>query len=633
MHVLSRFIPKVLPLVLVAALVLAVACGPSATPTPTTAPTATPTATPRPTPTATPTATPIPPTPTPAPTPTPTATLRPGETPRPTPTPTPTPVPTATTTPTPRPVATPTPTATATPTLPKARRGGRFVYGPTGPGFPERWDMTLSSHYSATQQLARHYSGLLQFSARDGTTVVPDLAEKYEVGGNMTEFTLKLYPGIKWHDGEPLTVDDVIYALNRWISPPKGVVQPRVAGFKGISAIQKIDERTLKITIKSPSVDFLYELADPWHVILPKKYLEMEGGVDRAERIIGTGPFKLKASERDSFITSVAYPGYHRTGPDGKPYPYLDEVTSIAFGDWESAEAAFRTGRIDLVNEIDLEKAVAIQKDLGDKIILELWNNPGIYHLTLNNLKPPFDDFRCRKALFLAIDKVGITEALQLKGVPQMYKPASFFGSTDPFWDDVPKLKGYNPATRTQDVAEARELAKACGLTAREFTIITHTGAWSTESMQLAQQHLQVIGVTAKIKVVDVPSIWTTGAEKNFEALYFGTGVVNLNPMDVILADYARGAGRNYAWVPPENWEKLVEKAKTTLPGPERNEIFRELDRIMREEWIPVIPLARVTGSPIVRWKYVRDFDAIPGAKFTAYKLEDIWLDDTAPRR
>ena len=155
-------------------------------------------------------------------------------------------------------------------------------------------------------------------------------------------------------------------SLDRWVNPPSGIPQPRVSGFLNITGTEKLDEQSLSISLEGPNVDFLLDLADAWHIIVPEHIVQMEGGINSSERLIGTGPFVLKDAERDSFDTSEANPNYFLTAPDGKPYPYLDLVTVNQFTDWATAVAAFRTHLVDFVNPlVDLDKGFGTKRDGG----------------------------------------------------------------------------------------------------------------------------------------------------------------------------------------------------------------------------------------------------------------------------
>ena len=130
--------------------------------------------------------------------------------------------------------------------------------------------MTQDSVFSSPQHLARQYNGLLQFSARDGSTVIPSLATEWEIEGDATEFTLTIPSGLMWHDGTAVTIDDIVWAIARWATPPEGIKLPRVAGYRSITDVSAVDADKIRINIGATNVGFLLELADPWHVVVPR---------------------------------------------------------------------------------------------------------------------------------------------------------------------------------------------------------------------------------------------------------------------------------------------------------------------------------------------------------------------------
>ena len=101
--------------------------------------------------------------------------------------------------------------------------------------------------------------------------------------------------------------------------------------------------------------------------------------------------------------------------------------------------------------------------------------------------------------------------------------------------------------------------------------------------------------------------------------------------MNFVSLLYSPGAGAfAHAAQPPDNWVRVYEKALKTRPGADRNVLFKQMDTIMREEWIPKIPLLRPDEYKIA-WTYVRNIDAIPSFKFIQTKYIDAWLDENAP--
>ena len=508
----------------------------------------------------------------------------------------------------------------------QGRRGGHLR---TAIGFwPSTLDMTEQSSWQSPGQFARHYSGLLQLSPRDGTTVIPDLAEVWEMSEDLGSITLKLRSGVKWHDGKSLTTEDIIYSLNRWANPPAGVRQPRVGGFKNIKMVEKIDERTVRIDLQNPSIDFVPDLADSWHIMVPKHIVEITGSIDSPEKMIGTGPFVVKRIEEGSHVLSVANPNYFLTAPDGKPYPLLEQITSIAITNIELKMAALRTQQVDLAAPLrasEAPKGYALANELKGRVTIEVMLSPGVVFIQLNGERPPFDDFKARKAVYLAIDRQQIIDIQYPPEGPASM--VSFFGTADPFIADVPTYPGYDPNTRDQQVAEAKRLFAEIGL--KEFDL--WTGAPPGVPPQLVQQQLEEMGVKVNIRSQEIIALRAREAEGDYQASFEGYGMASPNPMNFVSLLYSPGAGAfAHAAQPPDNWVRVYEKALKTRPGADRNVLFKQMDTIMREEWIPKIPLLRPDEYKIA-WTYVRNIDAIPSFKFIQTKYIDAWLDENAP--
>ena len=513
------------------------------------------------------------------------------------------------------------------------RRGGHLIWAVGPRAFPPKWDMTQAGVWHFTEHFNRHYSGILQFNPRNGIDVLPDLGESWEFAPTVDEITVNLNEGVMWHDGNPLTVEDVEFTLHRWGNPPEGIPQPRVGGFKNIAGTEKIDDTTFKVNLKQPSADFLLDLADGWHIMLPKHILELDGGINSPDRLIGTGSFRVKDTERDSFVLSEANPDYFRNAPDGDPYPYLDLVTTIQFTDWDTEAAAVATNRVDLAAPMHLAKGWGVKESLGDQVDFVSAFSPGVMYIAMNGEQPPFDDIRARRALYLAVHRAPIQATLStpIPELPANFIQVSFFGSADPNISDVMGYYGYDPATREEALAEAKRLFEEVGVT--EFTAnMGITGANPDSAVIIAQQ-LEDIGIKMNMETFETAPLRAMGQDGNYTVMFDSHAVAMSNPVNFIDLFYLDGAGAFYhSAPPPQEFLDKVSEVKKTFPGPERNQQFKELDTIMREQWIPKVPTLRFNEYKL-HWSYVENWDAIPAMKFIQTRLYDVWLSEGAPQR
>ncbi len=525
-------------------------------------------------------------------------------------------------------VAQPTP-APAGAVPPGLRRGGHLVRGLTR--MPTQWDMRQEAVWWGPQSLTRHYDGLLQYSTEDGVTIQPSLARAWQFSSDFSELTLTLFDGIEFHDGAPLEMEDVLFAFEQLQNPPEGIVFPRLAAFRGIESVEGVDDLTVRFNLASPNVDFLQELGSTWAIVAPRNIAGGEGGINASDEIIGTGPFVLADAEEDSFIRSEAYSNYHLIAPDGQPFPYLDQITTVVIPNEDALGSAFRTGRIDLM-QIALQKAAAIEDEFGDRVTHKQSPLPGVFYLTPNADNPPFDDIRARKALYLAIDRVAITEFQRLPSGQLPYDPVSFLGNTYPFLSDVMSYPEVNPDTRAEAAAEAKALFEELGITEIDMLVIAIP--WFEQWAQLLAQQLDDVGVTLNLTTKDAPSSLASASQGDFETYGHGGNIVVWNAMDIVQLFYLpEGGWFHHKAEPSDDFKALFTRARATLPGPERNEMFREMENYLREELIPAVPIMAHGGISVVGYDYVKDYRPVPVVHFQMHKFFDVWLDSGSPAR
>src|SRR5215469_2424712 len=153
---------------------------------------------------------------------------------------------------------------------PNPKRGGtlRVAFGVT----TSNYDMQQGGN---TNVLCQLYSTLVRLNPVDGLkTIVPDAAESYQIAPDGLAYTFKLRGGVQFHDGTPLTADDVVATYNRMIFPPQGVVSLVKDRYATVSKIEALDARTVKFTMSEPSAIFLLLLTDNTQGIYSKKTLE-----------------------------------------------------------------------------------------------------------------------------------------------------------------------------------------------------------------------------------------------------------------------------------------------------------------------------------------------------------------------
>ena len=296
-------------------LIVAACGGGEATPVPRTQPTTGPSATPAPTATLEPAA--APPTSPPPP-------ARPRATPAPPPS---TPTVTA---PAPHPPHPSPPTIGAWTTR---AASGSWRVGINPPGSP-----------TATNPSQPLYNNLIIFDPYQGNKVITgELLSSWEFSDDGATLTMKIVPGVKFHDGTPFTSGDVVYTLNLHAFPPEGMQTANSSWLAPkIKSLTAPDDQTVVLELPEVSASVLARLTDYTLVVLPEHI-----GLEAVEfDPIGTGPMKLDSFKREVSSEWVRNDDYFLKDPLGRQLPFLDGLKWFQFSDRALTQAAFRTGGI-----------------------------------------------------------------------------------------------------------------------------------------------------------------------------------------------------------------------------------------------------------------------------------------------
>ena len=555
--------------------------------------------------------------------------------------PTATPIPaTATSAPEPTaaPAATEAPEPTAAPEPTKAmapasdgKRGGSIIRGVSVT--LRAWDYNTEPVWFAPQSLQRHYSNLVRFDPADGSTILPDLASEWSIGDDAKSVTFNIRDGVKWHDGQDLTLEDIKWTFERAKSPPEGERYPRITALLTITDITIVDDNTITIAYENTNADFIQNFAAAWGIVLAPHVMEQEGGMNSAERVVGTGPFVLEEAEMEEFVTSRSNPDYFLIAPDGDPYPYLDEMTSVALSDVEARIAAIQTGRIDIASfdPAEFAPAVGALESMGDAVRMEVSPLAGINYLSMNAQAPPFDDLKARRAAYLLFDRLRMQQLESLPSGEFASIPTGFFGTIDPFVDEVPDLWEVSKSTRDDALAEGQALAEEVGL--EGFTMIVNSRSFFQELAQLAAQVYADSGWEIKLEVGDGPAL----AERRENADYMvsmSTPNVVLPSVSAFLFEQYLPEGRevNIAEPPDVIYELLAELQAATDPVT-ANAKTREIQEVMREDWVPVVPMGKQRGSVELIANHVQDRPGALGQWFNLHTWTDVWIDENSPRK
>ena len=168
---------------------------------------------------------------------------------------------------------------------------------------PPSLDAHQENTFACIQLVAPLYNLLVQIDPYSYPKVIGDLATEWKISPDGLTYTFKIRPGVKFHDGSPLTAADIKATYDKIVFPPDGVRSVRKNAYTAVTKVEAPDAGTVVFKLKFPSASLLDNLASPWNVIFPKKYLDKDPNYFKTS-VMGSGPFKFKNYTRGAFLPS-----------------------------------------------------------------------------------------------------------------------------------------------------------------------------------------------------------------------------------------------------------------------------------------------------------------------------------------
>jgi ABC-type transport system substrate-binding protein len=426
------------------------------------------------------------------------------------------------------------------------------------------------------------FSGLVALDSN--LEVVPDLAERWEVDDTNTVYTFYLRQDAVYHNGQPVTAEDVRYSIERACDPERGSVQraqsylddivgvmERTEGeANSISGLKVLDERTIEITIDAPKPYFLAKLTYPTSYVVNRENIEGTRGIWTANPI-GTGPFQMVENGVTS-MTLGAFDDYYRGRPE------IDQLTFYYRG---QAMNRYERGEIDVI-EVGIDNIDRVL-DPNDPLHADLRIVPqlDVWYIGFNATMAPFDDPDVRRAFAYATNKQAIADIAYNK----MVVPATGILP--------PGMPGYNPDLEglpyDPDLAVEALVESTYG-DASELPpiVLTVTGAGTGE--MYAEMYSQVLGVEIQVEVVQWGEYLRgldAQAYQMFSLGWIGDYPDPQNFLDLLFhtdSAYNHGAYSNPAL------DELVEAARTEQDPEARMALYQEAEALLVEEaaWVPI---------------------------------------------
>lgn len=336
------------------------------------------------------------------------------------------------------------------------------------------------------------YQGLF-YEAETGEAI-PLLAESYEISEDGLEYTFKLREGVKFHNGQDMTADDVAYSYNYIRDPDNG--SPGARDFAIIEEIEAVDPTTVRMRLSESNAALPMTLGNKYGAVIPAGYFDAEDAKTRMNReSVGTGPFKLVEFNPNQNLLMAKNEDYWQ-----ESMPYLDEVNFSFLPNSASMLIALRNDRINVVNLSRPQDAAQVQGIEG--LVIERFPSLNQKTIDLGSETKPLDDVRVRQAIALAVDKEEIMKAA-IGGYGQVI--GTIVAGMEDRWG-VPADQLPN---QVRDLDRAKELMAEAGYgDGVEVTLTTINGYdWMDPAAVTLKEQLAEIGIDLQIQRVDL-GVW-----------------------------------------------------------------------------------------------------------------------------
>lgn len=496
-----------------------------------------------------------------------------------------------------------TKTTPTTKTLEEPQYGGTFVYrvkqdaahldiyyGISNIGIETLWFETLAMEDHTVEQnqwdFKTMYTPLKYWTGR--------LAESWETP-DLSTYIFHIRKGVKWQNIEPvngreLTAYDAEFSWQRILGLGSGFTKPPTTiggNFPFVKSVTATDEYTLVFKTTQPSLDQFRTIltVNVYGNVVPREAVEKWGDLEDWRHAIGTGPYILTdyvSSSSYSLVKNQDYWGYDELHPQNR-LPYLDEVSFLIIPDNATAYAALRTGKIDLVEDVDWEQAASLGRTNPNLLQAPRPSDSVAIYMPFD--QKPYSDFKVRRAMQMAIDLNTIAQTHYggtIDGTPYGVVGPSHKGYYTPYdqWpDDVKAGYTYNPEGAMKLLSEA-------GYPDGFQTNVTVATTDDLDLFQIIKSYFTDINIDMEINVMD-PVAKSAFSKSDKHLMLSGRGTQNLPPLNSITLGYT--GHRSYEWTHIEDpaYDAIYLQAKNSLDEEElRKLIIQANDYGIAHQWI-----------------------------------------------
>jgi peptide/nickel transport system substrate-binding protein len=469
-----------------------------------------------------------------------------------------------------------------------------------GYGNDQTWDPTMTASAFAMAGNNHIYEGLVD---TDPITRAPyaALATALPADTSATSWKFSLRPGAKWHDGTPVTVDDVLFTFDR-VQDPSTLASSFFTTW--LKEVRKVDDTTVELVFKFPFPEALPRLTIA--KIMPKHVFGAPGGWDAAKngKAIGSGPYKMTAHNPKSNTAFEAFPDYN-----GPRKPAIKKMNWLSIVDASARVAKISGGKAEaqIADNVPYANIDQLRKQ-G----LTVDGGKGMNHMFLmfNTGQKPFDDVRVRQALFYAIDTQKMID-VALKG--HGTAASSFLNPQHPAYARAKTVYAYDPA-------KAKSLLAAAGVTNLTIDLMAVNVSWVVDCLPTIANSWNAIGVKTSLEPQDTSALFTKMDQSQSYQVVAAASNPNqfgLDPDLILRYNFTSGG----TWMKYTKWDKSSDAtALFALMDKTTQELDHQKKLTLLHEYMDVIAEQAVL-YPVVHTELMTAWDPkkLTGVRAQAY--------------
>jgi len=420
-------------------------------------------------------------------------------------------------------------------------------------------DPQLAKTAGIREVLFNIFEGLVKASP-DGS-VTEAVASDYEISEDGRTYTFTLREGVTFHNGETVTVEDVVYSLKRCAGSENDGT-PLVSAFSNVESITAPDDSHVVLTLAEPSMEFIYSMTA---AIIPEG-----SGPTINETMTGTGPFRFVSFAPQDNVVIEKYDGYWNQEKAAR----LDKVTFKIIADDNALVIGLKGGTLDMVIHLPNN----LESQVKDDFTVHQDTMKLVQALYLNNAVEPFDNELVRQAMYYAIDVDEIIDFVC--GGAGKPTGTSMYPAREKYF--LPELTEAYP----HDVEKAKELLAQAGYPdGFEMSITAPSNyAQHVDTAEVIKEQLKAVGITATVNLVE----WGTWVRDVYRGRQYESTVCGIAADDMtareMLVRYMTEDRKNFIAFSDMEYDEVMAKALTATSDEEQTRLYKRAEEILNEK-------------------------------------------------